>query len=151
MGISVLVIVPCGKKKIWNVNPEAGPCEARDAYRGPLFKVCREYAEKFADRWVILSAKYGFVDPDFIIPENYDVTFKDPKTNPVKVEQLRKQAEKMGLNEYDKIVVLGGKEYINVVTKVFPASKLIAPFKGLPLGKMMQAVKKAISKGELFP
>jgi len=115
VSISVLVIVPCGKRKIWDKNPEAGPCEARDVYRGSLFKVCREYA----DRWVILSAKYGFVDPDFIIPENYDVTFKDLGTNPVKVEQLREQAEEMGLDEYGKIVVLGGKEYINVVAKVF--------------------------------
>jgi len=99
---------------------------------------------------VVLSAKYDFVDPDFIIHENYDVTFKDPRTNPVKVELLRRQAERMGLDEYDKIVVLGGKDYIDVVAKVFPASKLIASFKGLPLGKMMQTIKKAIITGEPY-
>ena len=60
-----------------------------------------------------------FVCSMFIIPENYDVTFKDLGTNPVKVELLRKQAEEMGLDEYGKIVVLGGKEYIDVVAKVF--------------------------------
>ena len=38
-----------------------------------------------------------------------------------------------------------------MVAKVFPASKLIAPFKGLPYGKMLQAVKKAISMGEPYP
>jgi len=33
VSISVLVIVPCGKRKIWDKNPETGPCEARDVYR----------------------------------------------------------------------------------------------------------------------
>ena len=55
----------------------------------------------------------------FIIPENKSYIIKDLGTNPVKVELLRKQAEEMGLDEYGKIVVLGGKEYIDVVAEVF--------------------------------
>ena len=74
--MSVLVVVPCGMRKIWDMNPSAGPTPAKNAYVGAPFKVNRAYAEKFADRWVILSAKYGFIDLDFVIPENYDVTFK---------------------------------------------------------------------------
>jgi hypothetical protein len=30
--------------------------------------VNRNLAEHFATRWVILSAKYGFIDPDHLIP-----------------------------------------------------------------------------------
>lgn len=150
VGISVLVIVPCGKKKIWDIHPHAGPCRAKDVYQGPLFKVCKEFAEKFAERWVILSAKYGFIDPDFVIPENYDVTFNKPSTNPIGVEELRRQAKEKGLYEYDKIVVLGGSRYIDMASKVFPQSKLRTPFKGLPLGKMIQAIKNAMKNNEFL-
>ena len=56
-----LVIVPCGKSKIWDRDPDAGPTAARAAYVGSPFKVNREYAETFGEAWVILSAKYGFL------------------------------------------------------------------------------------------
>jgi len=38
--------------------------------------VNREYAEHFGDRWVILSAKYGFLNPEDTIEGTYNVTFK---------------------------------------------------------------------------
>lgn len=147
-----LVIIACGAKKIWDDNPNAGPTPAKDAYTGAPFKANRRYAETFGDRWVILSAKYGFIDPDFIIPGNYDVTFKKPETNPVSIEALKKQILEMGLNRYDKIVVLGGKEYVNAVTKAFEEYnvKVKAPLKDLPLGKAMKKVKEAVNTGKPF-
>ena len=36
--------------------------------------VNRDYAEEFADRWVIVSAKYGFIDPEFVVSSDYNVT-----------------------------------------------------------------------------
>ncbi len=120
----VLVVVPCGARKIWDIYPDYGPCRARDAYQGSLFKVCKRFAEKFGDRWVILSAKYGFIDPDFIIPGNYDVTFNRPSTNPVGVDVLRRQANEMGLLDFDVIVVLGGRHYAEHCLAVFPREKV---------------------------
>src|SRR5680860_1607691 len=79
----VLVIVPCGKRKIWDHDPTHGPAKAEDAYTGTLFRLNREYAEKYGDRWLILSAKYGFVPPEFEIPESYDVAFNKKRTNPI--------------------------------------------------------------------
>lgn len=58
-----LIIVPCGLAKIWDRYPETGSALARFAYTGAPFKVNCEYADHFAIRWVILSAKYGFLDP----------------------------------------------------------------------------------------
>jgi len=43
---STLVIVPCGRSKIWDKNPDAGPTVAKDAYAGSPFKVNRRYAER---------------------------------------------------------------------------------------------------------
>lgn len=40
----LLVIVPCGRAKIWSKHPEAGPTAAADAYIGGRFTVNREYA-----------------------------------------------------------------------------------------------------------
>ena len=42
--------------------------------------------------WVILSAKYGFIDPDQPI-SNYDVTFHDDCTGPLSADSLRAQIE----------------------------------------------------------
>ncbi len=54
----------------------------------------RAYAEHFADQWVILSAKYGFLDPDTEI-RNYNVTFLKSSTHPISVDKLRRQVPQM--------------------------------------------------------
>src|SRR3990172_7019090 len=38
---------------------------------------------------VILSAKYGLISPDFVIPGPYNVTFKNLSTRPIDVRTLR--------------------------------------------------------------
>ncbi len=150
--MSILVVVPCGKRKIWDRSPAIGPVHARDAYIGAPFKVNRKYAKRFAERWVILSAKYGFIDPDFVIPGNYNVTFKDPRTNPVSISRLVEQIREKGLYGYDKVVVLGGRDYVDVVRRAFSKFKVkvIAPTLGLPLGKAMAKVREAIENDSPF-
>lgn len=144
-----LCVVPCGSLKIWSKNPNAGPTKARDVYVGQFAKTCIEYAEKFyPNSYVILSAKYGFLFPDELIPEDYNVTFNDPKTNPIGVEELRKQAEEKELTKYDEIVVVAGNNYVNIVKKVFAGKKIATPLKGLGgMGPMISAMKKAIREG----
>ncbi|AEA46874.1 DUF7664 domain-containing protein [Archaeoglobus veneficus] len=144
-----LCVVPCGSRKIWDVNPNAGPTKARDVYIGAFAKACREYAEKFyPNSYVILSAKYGFLFPDDIVPEPYNVTFNDPSTNPISVEELRKQAEEKGLMKYDEIVVIAGSNYANIVRKVFKGKRVTTPLSGLGgIGHMISTLKRAISEG----
>jgi len=146
MVLKILVIVPCGKAKIWDRQPNRGPTKARSAYIGAPFIVNKTFAEKFADKWVILSAKYGFIDSDFVIPENYNTTFKNPSTNPISVNALRKQVKEKNLQNYDFVVALGGEDYLRMIKQAFQdVSKVIAPAQGLPLGKAMSHVK-ALSK-----
>lgn len=90
----VLVIVPCGSSKIWSKQPDCGPIAAADAYIGTPFKLNREYAECFGAAWVVLSAKYGFVLPEFEIPESYEVTLKRASTHPVTIEVLERQNDR---------------------------------------------------------
>jgi hypothetical protein len=142
-----LIIVPCGRSKIWTKHPNAGPTPACEAYTGAPFKVNRSYAEKSGDRWVILSAKYGFIEPSVPITM-YEVTFKKRSTNPVSVATLKKQAADQGLLDFDHVVVLGGKEYRSVIEQAYAGtdSHLTFPFSGLTVGKAMRAIKQATEK-----
>ena len=137
----MLVIIPCGKSKIWDRYPKSGAVPARLAYTSGPFKVNQLFAKRSTDTWIILSAKYGFIRPDFIIPGPYEVSFKLPKTNPIGVETLRDQIK--GLGEFDRIVAIGGSEYRRIISEAFYPVIVEFPFAGLSIGKTMQAVKKA--------
>lgn len=144
----VLVIVPCGLSKIWDRNPNAGATRAKDAYKGSPFKLNRHYAECIGTKWIILSAKFGFIFPDFEIPGPYEVTFKRKSSAPVSYELLRKQVKNQELELFPVVIGLGGKEYRLAITEAFQglSVELQFPFAGLPIGKAMQATKIAITK-----
>ncbi|HEU5317815.1 MAG TPA: hypothetical protein VFX49_17015 [Chloroflexota bacterium] len=144
-----LVVVPCGQRKIWDDHPQHGPAAARDAYTGTLFVLNRTYAERFGDDWLILSAKYGFIAPDFIIPSPYNVTFKHHKTNPISLDELVQQQRQLALGRYTNVVALGGADYRHAVRLAFASTSvaLAFPTAGLPIGKAMQAVRHALDGG----
>lgn len=74
------------------------------------------YAERsHSGSWVILSAKYGFLYPDDIVSGSYNITFNDPKTNLISIDELRKQVLRKGLDRYDRIIVLGDRNYVSIV------------------------------------
>jgi hypothetical protein len=146
----LLVIVPCGSAKIWKKHPDRGPTPARDAYVGSPFKVNREFAERHADRWVILSAKYGFIDPDFTIPESYEVTFKRRATNPIAYERLAEQVREQGLDRYARIIGLGGADYRAAIRAAFDGldASLEFPTAGMGLGESLGFLKSYDPWGE---
>jgi hypothetical protein len=143
---STLVIVPCGRSKIWDKNPNAGLIVAKDAYAGSPFKVNRKYAESFGSQWLILSAKYGFIEPDFVLPGPNEVTFKRKSSNPVAFDVLKRQVVELGLDGFESVIGLGGKEYREAISASFQGTRVDTtfPFAGLPIGKAMQATKRAI-------
>jgi hypothetical protein len=146
----LLVIVPCGRAKIWDRNPAAGPVPARDAYSGYPFRVNAAYAERFAGRWVILSAKYGFIEPTFAIPGQYDVSFNRRRSGPIEVGRLREQLRDLRLDEWDEVIGLGGRAYRETIEAAFDGTgaTIVFPFAGLPLGRMLQATRRAIEAGD---
>lgn len=147
---TTLVIVPCGSSKVWSKNPSAGPTIARDAYVGSPFKVNRRYAECVGDQWLILSAKYGFIDPDFVLPGPYEVTFKTKSSGPIDLKTLSQQALARGLAKHHTVIGLGGKEYRHAIETAFEGTEveLQFPFAGLPIGKAMQAAKRAAENSD---
>jgi hypothetical protein len=147
-GSGVLVIVPCGRVKIWDKDPDHGPAGAKDAYTGILFRLNRAYAERYGNDWMILSAKYGFIAPNFVIPESYEVTFNRRRSSPITSRELRRQVKPLDRNSV--VVGLGGAAYRDAITDAFDGFpiRLVFPFEGLPIGRMLQATKLALEKDD---
>lgn len=149
--MGTLCIVPCGKMKIWDKTPNAGPTYARDVYIGTFAKKCREYAEKFYPKsWLIISAKYGFLWPEDVVNGPYDVCFHDKKSNSISIEELKKQIKEKNLDKYDKIIVLGGKYYTEMIKNVFSTKEIVNPLYGCKgIGYMMAKLNESIKNENL--
>jgi len=106
-----LTIVPCGRRKIWGHNPNAPQLvPARAAYTGNASVISRRYAERFGERWVILSAKHGLLLPNRRI-RDYNV-----KLDRAGLAQLTKRLRRSNyLRRFRRIDVLGGRLYVEAV------------------------------------
>lgn len=147
--MSTLAIVQCGQKKIWDKDSDTGPTAAKNAYVSPYFKKNRAYAERFADQWVILSAKYGFLQPNTKI-QNYNVTFLNSASNPIPVRDLRRQVQQLKLFRVNDVFVIGGAGYAAVVKEAFDETscRIHLPFKKYKgIGYIQQAVVNALKSG----
>lgn len=99
-----------------------------------------------------MSAKYGFIEPEFVIPGNYDVTFKRASAGPIGTARLKEQVREKGLDRFSRVIALGGKDYVSRVRAAFAGTgvQVVAPTEGLPLGKMMQRVRELINRGSKY-
>lgn len=147
--MNTLCIIPCGKLKIWDKDPNAGPVEAKRVYVGPFSLKCREYAERFyPDSWCILSAKYGFLFPNDIVPGPYNVCFNNKKSHPISYEELQIQIVQKGLDKVDKVVLLGGREYRAIANNIFNNKEVHNPLIGCQgIGYMMGRLNDSIKSG----
>ena len=150
--MATLAIVQCGASKIWKKHPPVGPTPAKEAYTSGYFRKNRAYAERFADRWLILSAKYGFLDPDRRI-RNYNVSFLQPDSRPISIAKLQAQVKMKRLSRYRYVVVLGGALYADKVQEAFRSitCRIHRPFNGLKgIGYIQQRVTRALRQGKPF-
>lgn len=146
--MKTICIVPCGKAKIWDKYPDAGPTKAKDVYTGPFAKKCRSFAIRFyPESWFILSAKFGFLKPEDIVPGPYNVSFNAPRSNPIGAEELRSQAGRLNFGRYEKAVVLGGKNYVAMMEKIAFGIVIEAPLVGCDgIGHMMKRINAFLRK-----
>jgi hypothetical protein len=158
-----LVIIQCVKKKVWNDDRSCDACiESENAYVSLYFKKMKEHVLKIIKpkKWLIFSAEFGLITPDYKVCA-YNTTYLDSKTNPLpKAEMERRissqiinigsgkeefkkvgevnngKEEKINYSEYDEIVILAGKKYIEKIME--PLLKLnknvITPFQDNKLG-----------------
>ncbi|GAA2717925.1 DUF6884 domain-containing protein [Micromonospora olivasterospora] len=119
-----VVVVPCGSAKLDR------PAPAGLMYTGSYHRACRRAADRLGGRLVILSARYGLLDPDTVI-EPYDLRMGQPGT--VGVPTLRAQARRLGIDVAGSVTVLAGREYADAVSAVWPhAVRPLDGTRGMP-------------------
>ena len=129
-----IALVACVSKQ------NARPMPARDLYISDWFRKASAYAERTADQWYILSAKYGLVDPDTVI-EPYDETVK---TMPVAARQAwaRQVLVQLSpsLKRGDHLVILAGEAYREHLLDLIRAIgyQVEIPMQGLPIGEQLR-------------
>ncbi|MHA1213963.1 MAG: DUF6884 domain-containing protein [Candidatus Hodarchaeales archaeon] len=131
---TLLIIISCGR-----LQNTSFPTKAKDAYTSDYFKLNRRYAEMFSDRWMILSTKYGIVDPEYV----YDLPYDYPEFK-ISNEEMLQQIEHYHLMEYDRIEVLGGRLYVNKIRDLFPSKSIEDYLVGLDIHAKMHRTEQAI-------
>ena len=128
-----VALVSCVKSK----RPSAAP--ARDLYISPLFTALRCYAQSHADRWYILSAKHGLLEPNKVI-EPYELTLASmPKAARLAwAERVRNQLLQI-LPPNAEIILLAGSRYRENLESFLleHGFSVSAPLRGLSLGRML--------------
>lgn len=146
-----LCVVPCGKAKVWDRAPTTGPTPARHVYTGPFAGSCRRYAERFyPGSWVILSAKYGFLEPDDEVPGPYEVSFVGGRTDPIGRDALARQAARFHLSPADEVTVVAGSAYVKAVREALgpDGPSILTPLDGVGgMFKMIRALRAAVEAG----
>ncbi len=128
-----IVLVACASSKALVPKP------ARELYESALFRKSRAWAERVGDRWFILSALQGLVDPDEVI-EPYDVTLSHASR-----EERRKWAARVFTALQERIpagstvYLLAGRLYRDDLVPLLEGAgfKAVAPMQGLGIGQQL--------------
>jgi len=135
----IIFIVSCTKEKIWDNNDDLPVyISAEKAYTGKKFKRFLEWYhknnfKKLGYNWIILSGKYGFIEPDHPISW-YDINLSDPNHYPISKKSLQNQVNQLRmwkrdtsnlsyqiqLQDFETIVCINcSKKYLKIIKKCF--------------------------------
>jgi hypothetical protein len=141
-----IVLVTCTSMKLDHA------CEAKDLYISPLFKKMRQYAEKHAEKWYILSPKYHLVRPEDVI-EPYDVIMSKMPASEIRT-WARETLEMLKVELYpiDVVTLLAGKQYRRYLLEGIQemCHEVIVPMETLAIGKQLQWLNRNFLKSEGF-
>ena len=133
-----IALISCSKEK------KDYPCPAWELYSASnLFSLSYQYAKKHADRVYILSAKYGLVAENQIIPP-YNQTLKEMNRQ----QQLNWASGVLAALERecnlssDHFILLAGNTYCRDLVQRLPNHNL--PLDGLRMGERMSQLKKLL-------
>lgn len=122
------------------------PALAKDLYQSPLFKKSREYAEKNADQYFIMSALLGLVSPDsFIGPYECSMYDKTARGRRIWAGTVASQL-RGAIHDGDTLIILAGRMYRDELLIIFnlwyPNLNVQIPLEGLGIGQQLQALTK---------
>lgn len=133
-----LFIVSCTEEKIWDYQKDAPLyLEAKNVYKGRAFVGFLNFIQKFIlinkkINWIILSGKYGFIEPEHPITY-YNVDIGNPEHYPISLDSLQNQTKQIRwwrvdgknfvqvrLNDFKKIISVNCDDnYIGILKKCF--------------------------------
>jgi hypothetical protein len=113
-----------------------GRRRARDLYVSDLFRKASAYADRAYDRWFILSAKHGLVDPDVEL-EPYDVTLSrmGAPARRAWAGRVLEQIGALGLPDGTRFFLHAGARYREHLA---PALRAETPLRGLGIGQQLR-------------
>jgi hypothetical protein len=133
-------LVSCVSKK------RSGSAAAKVLYCSEWFKKARAYVEAQKGCWLILSAKFGLLDPERMI-EPYDVTLIDMDSG------ARKLWAKRVFGDFQTccpspatVTMLAGQRYREYLIPLLKAAQyeVELPLKGKGIGQQLQWLKREI-------
>ena len=133
-----IALISCSKEK------KGYPCPARELYSASnLFSLSYQYAKKNADKIYILSAKYGLVAEDQVIPP-YNQTLKEMNRQQrlTWASDVLATLEKECNLSSDHFILLAGNTYCRDLVQHLPNHSL--PLDGLRMGVRMSQLKKLL-------
>jgi len=116
------------------------PARAKDLYVSPWFLKARQYVEARSQRWRILSAKHGVVEPDAMI-EPYNETLNTMSVRDRKAwsERVLRELRELAAPG-DTVVFLAGARYREFLIPALATDGVTVevPMEGLRIGKQLQ-------------
>ena len=141
----IIALVSCVKGK------RDSPCTAKDLYTSGLFRKSRDYAEQNADRWFVLSAKYGLVSPEKFI-EPYEQTLKGTRVRERRewAARVHAQMQQQGLlHDGVSFLWLAGQNYQRELRKLLSPFPQNDPLAGKRIGPRKAWLKANIQNAQL--
>lgn len=120
---------------------------ACDLYTSPWFRKARAYVESTGEPWAILSAEYGVLPPDVVVPP-YERTLNTMSAAERRAwsERVVRELEDL-VQPGDRVVVLAGRRYREHVAPELERRGVAVevPLAGLGIGQQLHAL------GEMGP
>lgn len=132
-----IALVACAKRKRGAAAP------AGDLYISHLFQGLRRYAEAYADRWYILSAEHGVLDPVKVI-HPYERTLNGMPRQERAAWAARVNGQLVRLIPAGvEIILLAGKRYREEVEPFLRESgfSVSVPFAGMRIGEQLRQLR----------
>lgn len=136
-----IFLVSCvGKKK-------KSRAPAEELYTSPLFRKSRAVALAHGDKWFILSAKYGLVDPHTTI-EPYDETLNSmPTSQRIAWADSVIRELRVVIKAGDQVTFLAGQRYRDRLIPFLREEgiEVKVPLEGLGIGRQLSALERAVT------
>jgi cytoplasmic iron level regulating protein YaaA (DUF328/UPF0246 family) len=140
---AIVALVSCTKAK------RSAPSEARDLYISPLFRGMRSYAERNAERWYILSAEHGVLEPNQIVaPYERTLNTMSKAERLIWWQRVEKRLEVLVSHDAE-VIVLAGERYRELLVPFLKGRgcRVDVPLRGLTLGRQLAWLNSARNDG----